>query len=101
MIEEILKSLDKAVVTDVKVYDMRNKTPFYDYSIIASATSSRQAMAAITYLKDDANLYGLKVRGYSSSDESTWHLIDLGEVVVHIFVGEDRIRYNLDGIYSS
>ena len=39
MIEEILKSLDKAVVTDVKVYDMRNKTPFYDYSIIAPSTN--------------------------------------------------------------
>ena len=30
----------------------------------------------------------------------TWFLIDLDDVVVHIFVGDERRRYNLDGMYG-
>ena len=26
-------------------------------------------------------------------------ILDLNSVIVHIFVGEDRVRYNLDGLY--
>lgn len=100
MLNEILKSLDKAVVSDIKVYDMKEKTPFYDYTVICSVNTSRQGAAAVDYLRDDAEKLGLWVRGYSSNPESAWFLVDLNEIVVHIFVGEERIRYNLDGMYS-
>ena len=43
---------------------------------------------------------GATIKSFSSSNESGWFLIDLGEVVVHIFVGEERQNYNLDGMYS-
>lgn len=101
MVNEVLKILDKAVVTDAVVYDMREKTPFYDYSIICSVSSSRQGAACVEYLKDDAQKIGLNVRGYNSSPTSGWFLVDLGEIVVHIFVGDERKRYNLDGMYAN
>lgn len=101
MVNEVLKILDKAVVTDVKVYDMTAKTPFYDYSIICSVNSSRQGAACVEYLKDDAAKIGINVRGYNSSPTSGWYLVDLNEIVVHIFVGEERTRYNLDNMYAN
>ena len=101
MINKIIESLDKAVVSNIKIYDMRTKTPFYDYSVICTVNTSRQGMAAVDYIRDDANKLGLWVRGYDSSPESGWFLADLNEIVVHIFVGEERQHYNLDGIYSN
>lgn len=100
MLKKILECLDKTVVTDVSVYDMKELTPFYDYSIIASASSARQAMATINNLKDEAELLGLNVRSYSTSSDSAWFIIDLDEIVVHVFVGNERERYNLDGMYK-
>lgn len=100
MVNKIIESLEKAVATDIRVYDMREKTPFYDYTIICSVNTSRQGAACVDYLRDDGEKLGLWVRGYSSNPESAWFLVDLNEVVVHIFVGEERIRYNLDGMYA-
>lgn len=40
------------------------------------------------------------MRSFSSSNETTWFLIDLNDVVVHLFVGDERYRYNLDGMYG-
>ncbi len=100
MLEEIIKSLEKAVVEDIRVYDMKEKTPFYDYTIICTVNSSRQGTACVNYLRDDAEKLGLWVRGYSSNPDSLWFLVDLNEYVIHIFVGEERQRFNLDGMYS-
>jgi ribosome-associated protein len=58
-------------------------------------------MAAVDYIRDDAEKLGLWVRGYDSSPDSGWYLVDLNEIVVHIFVGEERQRYNLDSMYSN
>lgn len=100
MLEEILKILSKTVVNDIVVYDMREVTPYYDYSIVCSVNSNRQGFATINYLKKDMANLGCEVRGFSTSDESKWFLIDLNDFIVHVFVGDERKVYNLDGMYS-
>lgn len=100
MYNKVIEILNKAVVKDIRVYDMKNVTPFYDYTIIASVNTSRQGAAAVNYLKKEASQIGLDVRNSSGSNETTWFLVDLNDVVVHLFVGEERIRYNLDGMYG-
>lgn len=99
-VKQILESLNKAVVDDIKIYDMHEITPFFDYSIISSASSSRQAMAALDYVVNDQEKLGHMVKKTANSSDSTWFLLDLGDVVVHIFVGEDRERYSLDKMYN-
>lgn len=101
MYNEIIEVLNKAVVKDVRVYNMKDLTPFYDYSIIGSVNSARQGISAINYLKKEADKFGWRIRSFSSSSETTWFLIDLDEVVVHLFVGEERRRYNLDEMYGN
>ena len=100
MLEQVLEILSKAVVKDIVVYNMNEVSPFYDYFVIGSVNSNRQGSAAINYLKKDIITIGGNVKSFSSSNESGWFLIDLGEVVVHIFVGDERFVYNLDGMYN-
>ncbi len=99
-INEIVSSLEKAVVDDIKVYDMKEITPFYDYAIIASASSNRQAIAAIEYVRDDEEKRGKIVKPPLYDASSTWILIDLKDVIIHVFVGDERTKYNLDEMYE-
>lgn len=95
----VIDSLNKAVVKDLRVYDTRNYTPFYDYSIVSSASTSRQAFAAVDYVRDSAEREGFNVISWTKEPDSEWYLIDLGEIVVHVFVGDTRFSYNLDSMY--
>lgn len=99
--DQVITILNKAVVKNIKVYDMQSLTPFYDYTIIASVNSARQGVAAVNYLKKEASEQNLKVRSFSSSNETTWFLVDLDDIVVHLFVEGERERYNLDGMYGN
>lgn len=51
MYNKVIEILNKAVVKDIRVYEMSSITPFYDYSIIASVSTARQGNAAVNYLK--------------------------------------------------
>ncbi len=99
LLKQLIKEMDRAVVFNTIIYDMKPVTPYYDYSIITSANTSRQAHAAVTYLRQAAEEVGLELRSYRDMPDAKWLLADLGTVVVHVFVGEERLRYNLDGLY--
>lgn len=100
MIKDLIKILDKAVVNDVVVYDTTMYTPYYDYVIIGSVNTARQGNAAVGYLRKEAPALGIDVRSFTSGNDATWFLIDINNVVIHIFVQEERKRYNLDGMYE-
>lgn len=95
----VLKCLDKAVAHNVIVYDLTPITPFFDYSVVVSVDSSRQGHAAVEYLRDDAEKNQMIVKGYADNPDSRWYLVDLNNIIVHIFVKEERERFNLDGLY--
>lgn len=95
----VVAILNKAVVEELKIYNMANHTPFYDFSIIASVNSSRQGSAAVDYLKKEAQTIGLTVRSASALPDSRWFLVDLNAIVVHLFVLDERQRFNLDRLY--
>lgn len=92
--EQVVDCLDHNIVKDVKVYDARQRATLYDYVIVCSTMTSRQMEACINYLKDD-----FEIRGYEFAD--SWTLIDLDDVIVHVFKEEERERYGLDRLYAS
>lgn len=100
LLQIVLNALDKAVVDDVRVYDMTYITPYADYSVIASASNNRQGHAAIEYLKDEVSKLSLDFRVSPVDNDTTWFLIDVEGIVVHVFVGKERDTYSLDKMYS-
>ena len=91
-VDKILEKLDHNLVKDIVVYDVRNRTPLYDYVIVTTSLSPRQMDAGINYLKEAFNASRVE-KG------ETWSLIDLRDVIVHIFNEEDRQHYGIDKLY--
>jgi ribosome-associated protein len=56
--------------------------------------------AIATEIKDVMNKQGVEVRGMVGLRHARWVLIDLGDVVVHIFHREDRAFYNLERLWA-
>jgi len=85
---------------DVIALDVRELTSYTDTFVIATASSDRQARAiadSITATARERDDSALGVEGY---DEGRWVLIDLGNVIVHIFQEEARRDYDLERLWS-
>ena len=92
--EQVIDCLDHNIVKDVVVYDARKTSPLYDYIIVASTMTARQMEACMNYLKDD-----FEIRGFELAE--SWTLIDMNDVIVHVFKEEERERYGIDRLYAN
>jgi ribosome-associated protein len=87
--------------TDVVLLDTRKICSFADYFVICSGDSDRQIEAI-----HRAILEALKAEGEihchsEGTAASGWMLLDLGDIVVHIFSTAERDFYQLESLWSA
>lgn len=71
-----------------------------DYIIVASGTSTTQIKSIATKLQDRLSARGIKdvrIEGLSQSD---WVVLDMGDIVVHLFRPEVREFYNIEKMWN-
>ncbi len=86
--------------TDTLVLDIKDLSLIADYFIICSGSSEVQVQAIANEIKETMNKQGVEVRGIVGLRHARWVLIDLGDVVVHVFHREDRAFYNLERLWA-
>ncbi|NLA58360.1 MAG: ribosome silencing factor [Firmicutes bacterium] len=85
---------------DVKVLDMRSVSPIADYFVICSCNSMVHLRAVATAILDEVKRDDLRVKRREGTDEARWVLIDLGDVIVHVFHHAEREFYDLDSLWA-
>jgi ribosome-associated protein len=93
--------LDEAKAEEVVAIDIRGKSSIADYMVIASGRSDRHVGAVSEQIERK-----LKERGYGrvrieGRPQCDWVLIDIGDVIVHVFRPEVRVFYNLEKMWSA
>jgi len=84
----------------VLLLDISKLTSFTDYFVIASALNVRQMQALLGALDEALGQEGLgSVRSEGDLD-SGWVLVDLGDVIVHLFSPEQRAYYDIERLWS-
>ena len=91
-----MDALDTLNLSDVEIYDMRNKSPFFDFLIIASATSQRQLQAAIAHVTGDLTKNDYEAPRVEGKNSNSWVLIDCKDIIINVFTKEEREYYNLE-----
>ena len=86
---------------DVVVLDLTGITPIVDYFVVATGTSRRQMQAVADEIsrvfKEDGDAR-LGIEGYGN--DSSWILIDFGDIVVHMQDEAARALYDLDRLWA-
>ena len=96
----IEKILDKNKALNITSINLKNKSYIADYMIIASGNSSRHLQALSEILLNEMKKKGLdecRIEGRESND---WKLVDVNDIIVHIFHPEKRDFYDLEKMWS-
>ncbi|MAE94805.1 MAG: ribosome silencing factor [Planctomycetota bacterium] len=80
--------------------DVRELTSFADAFLLLTGTSDRHVRSVADSVIEAAKAAGARPLGIEGEDESRWILIDLGDVVVHVFQEEAREFYDLDRLWQ-
>lgn len=71
-----------------------------DYFMICNGNSETQVQAIATEIKKKSEELGVRVRKVEGFDSARWILIDLGDVIAHIFHRDERGYYNLERLWK-
>lgn len=80
--------------------DIQGLSVIADYFVICHGNSEAQVQAIAREIREKAFENGLEPRPTEGFDEARWVLIDLGDVVAHIFHKEEREYYNLERLWA-
>ncbi|PGS48975.1 ribosome silencing factor [Bacillus sp. AFS041924] len=95
-----VKAADDKKAEDLVVLEMKGISAIADYFIICHGNSDKQVQAIAREVKDQAHQNGMDVKRLEGFDEARWVLVDIGDVVVHIFHRDERSYYNLEKLWG-
>jgi ribosome-associated protein len=105
-----LKSKEKAVqlataahdkkALNVRVLDLAGVASFTDFFVIASGTSDRHARTIADAVLERAHQLAEEPLGVEGKELGRWILVDLGDVILHIFQEEVRAYYDLERLWG-
>jgi ribosome-associated protein len=84
---------------DIAILDLTGRTIVADTFIIVTGRSAIQTRSIADAIADAAEAAGVRARLEGHADGG-WILIDLGNVVVHVFTPSERQFYNLERLWG-
>jgi ribosome-associated protein len=85
---------------DILVLDLRNRSDLTDFFMICSGNSKVHVQSIVDAIISNgyqARIKTLCIEGYS---EGNWVVVDLGDLIVHVFHKEARLHYDLERLWG-
>ena len=94
-----VRALEDKKGKDIKVIDIHEVSAIADYFVIASASNQNQVQAMVDNVDETLGRAGFEAKQVEGTRNSSWVLMDYGDVIVHVFDEENRLFYDLERIW--
>ncbi len=85
---------------DLVALDVRSVASFTDTFVLATGSSDRHVRAIADSVEEAIEARGERPLGIEGYDEGRWLLMDLNDLIVHVFVSEVRKHYDLERLWG-
>lgn len=98
LLDKLTEAVDDKKAYDIRTFDVRETSSVSDYVIICHGTSDRQVKAITDEVQEVAEELNIETHteGYR---EGKWVLVDVDDVIVHVFMKTEREYYNLERLF--
>ncbi len=96
----LAESLTDKKGVDVRILSLREIRGFTDFFVIATGSSDRHVRALAEAALESSRAAGTRPLGVEGERTARWVLIDLGDVVVHLFQRDAREFYSLERLWG-
>ncbi|MEQ6375839.1 ribosome silencing factor [Bacillaceae bacterium S4-13-58] len=97
---EVVKACDDKRAEDIVVMNMKEVSLIADYFVICHGSNERQVQSIAREIKERVEKQGIEVKRLEGFEQARWILVDLGDVVCHIFHKDERNYYNLERLWG-
>lgn len=94
------KWLDEKQASDIVMLNVQGLCSITDQLVVCSARSVKHAQSLADHLLDQCSKENLEFFGIEGRPSGEWVLVDMNDVIVHIFQSDVRDHYNIEGMWS-
>lgn len=98
-LEIAVKALDSKKAVEISALEVGSLTIVADYFVIAAGTSTTQVRALADEVEYQLGLEGIEPRQIEGR-ATGWILLDYYDVVIHVFLQDQREYYNLEKLWA-
>jgi ribosome-associated protein len=99
-VEFVCTVLEEKRAADIVWLDVRGLTDLADDFVIATVLNPRQGAAIVDACEKERKRRGVTRLGIEGETGSSWVLMDYGDLIVHLFLPEQRAYYGLEHIWA-
>ncbi|GGN54740.1 MULTISPECIES: ribosome silencing factor [Oceanobacillus] len=100
IVQSIAEACDDKRAENIIALDMNQVSLVADYFLICHGNTERQVQAIARAIKDEMDEQDIEVNRMEGFEQARWVLIDLGDIVCHIFHKDERSYYNLERLWG-
>jgi len=94
------RAMDETIGEKILVLDVAGLTPIADFMVIATGNSSTHIRALAQAIEEELDKTGQRPHHVEGGTDSPWILVDLVDVIVHIFREDSRKYYDLEHLWG-
>ncbi|WP_210366913.1 ribosome silencing factor [Bacillus sp. REN3] len=100
LLKTVVKAADDKRAEDIIVLNMKGISLIADYFLICHGNSDKQVQAIAREIREKTEEQGYELKRMEGFDEARWVLIDIGDIVAHVFHRDERTYYNLERLWG-
>ena len=94
------RALDEKKAGDLRVFDVSEQSSITDFLVLATATSEPHLRAMRIELEKEVDASKTRIVGIDAAHASGWVVVDLFDVMVHLFLKDQRSLYSLERLWK-
>ncbi len=98
--QAIIEWLEEKKAENIRTYEVQGKADYTDVIVVCEGNADMHNKAIANHLIDMAKEHHLSVLSKEGVDNGQWILIDIGDVIVHIFLPQTRDYYKIDELFE-
>jgi ribosome-associated protein len=100
LVQTIAEVSDDKRAENIIALDMNQVSLVADYFLICHGNTERQVQSIARAIKDHVEENGFTINRMEGFEHARWVLIDLGDIICHVFHKEERSYYNLERLWG-
>lgn len=100
LLKAVVVACEERKAENCVVLNMEQLSPLADYFVICHGNSERQVQAIARAIQDAAEEENFEINRMEGFEQARWILIDLGNVICHVFHKDERSYYNLERLWG-
>lgn len=96
----IVNACEDKIADNITVIELDKSRAVADYFIIATGNTPNHTQSIADEVDKVASENGMELLSKEGYRDGNWILVDLGDIIVHVFTPEFREYYNLERLWS-